>query len=74
MTEQFWHKNVSNEDIGKVKKAFKESFVYPTLVEASIAENSDVIESKWSYIDVSDSSKKTFLRTSNLNVPFNTSR
>ena len=34
MSEQFWHKNVSNEDIEQAKSAYKDAFQYAILVSA----------------------------------------
>ena len=34
MSEQFWHKNVSNEDIEEAKSAYRDAFQYAILVSA----------------------------------------
>ena len=75
MTEQFWHKDVSDEDIEQAKSAYREAFKYPSLVSAKLDETNDLIESKWSYTDVSDlTGKKCYIRTSIIQEPFLTSR
>ena len=76
MTSQTWHQNVSREEVEKAKKAYQEAFLYPSLSNAKLDEELNIIESYWTYTDVSDLSlgKKTVLRTSTLNEPFVTSR
>ena len=75
MTEQFWHKDVSKDTIEEAKIAYKEAFKYPSLVSAKLDEKSNLIESKWSYTDVSDlSAKKFYICSSTTEYPILTSR
>ena len=67
---QFWHKNVKNEDIEKAQKAFKSAHQYHSLDSAYFDEQADLVESVWSYTDVSDlTSSKSYLCISSLNHP-----
>ena len=75
MTSQYWHKNILPEDVNLAEKVFKEATKYPLISSAKYDENSEMVESQWSYTDVSDlSGKKKYVITSTIQEPLQNSR
>ena len=75
MTSQYWHKNILPEDVALAENAYKEATKYPLISSAKYDENTVMVESQWSYIDVSDlSGKKKYVITSTIQEPIQNSR
>lgn len=75
MTSQYWHKNILPEDVALAENAYKEATKYPLISSAKYDENTGMVESQWSYTDVSDlSGKKKYVITSTIQEPIQNSR
>ena len=75
MTSQYWHKNILPEDVALAENAYKEATKYPLISSAKFDENTGMVESQWSYTDVSDlSGKKKYVITSTIQEPIQNSR
>jgi hypothetical protein len=67
MNLQFWHKNVTQNDVEIATNAYREAVKFPQIVEAKYDEINNIIESKWSQVDLADlSGKRSFLRITSL--------
>ena len=75
MTSQYWHENINLEDVKIGELAFQDASKYALITSATYNDFTRMVESNWSYTDVSDlTSLKKYTCVSTTQEPFQNSR